>query len=129
VAEFADVSNKKFDSSINWSIMISDHDNEIRNQIMRSVKNKQMKRQLLHDFIRQEKIRLRINRQVPAEETTLASSSTGANNSPKGKKAVDKQTRFKEFGAKKDELETRLKSEFTEYTKSIVTKQSANPKN
>jgi hypothetical protein len=41
---------------------------------------------------------------------------------------VDKQTRFKDYGAKKDELETKLKSEFTEYTKSIVTKQSANPK-
>lgn len=53
---------------------------------------------------------------------------TNGPSSPNGKKVMDKQARFKEMGAKKDELETKLKSEFTDYTKSIVTKQSANPK-
>ena len=55
LAEFQAEVDSKFDNSKNWSIMINQEDNAIRNQVMRSVKFEQLKRRCLHDFMRQKK--------------------------------------------------------------------------
>lgn len=39
--------NKIFDSSKNWSIMIKDDLNDVRNEIMRRTKSNQIKRRLI----------------------------------------------------------------------------------
>lgn len=95
--------------------MISAEDNNVRNEVMRNVMNKQMRRRNLHNFVRNEKATILAQR-VAKDDTTQASSEPKV----QPRKSTDK--RFKT-----DTLESRLKNEFTDYAKSIVTKQSANP--
>lgn len=40
----------KFDSSRNWSIMIRESTNQIRNEVMRCAKKQQVKRTMLHSI-------------------------------------------------------------------------------
>jgi uncharacterized protein YnzC (UPF0291/DUF896 family) len=44
--------NRMFDSNKNWSIMIDQKHNEIRNEVMQKVKFEQLKKRCLHDFMR-----------------------------------------------------------------------------
>ena len=43
---------ERFDSKKNWSIMIDNKHNDIRNEVMKKVKFEQLKRRCLHDFLR-----------------------------------------------------------------------------
>jgi len=44
--------DERFDSTKNWSIMIDDKHNNMRNEVMEKVKFEQLKRRCLHDFMR-----------------------------------------------------------------------------
>lgn len=44
--------DERFDSTKNWSIMIDDKHNNMRNEVMKKVKFEQLKRRCLHDFMR-----------------------------------------------------------------------------
>lgn len=53
--KFHRMAQERFDSKKNWSIMIDQRDNEIRNQVMRNTKFQQLKKRCLHDFMRKAK--------------------------------------------------------------------------
>lgn len=114
--------------------MINQKDNEIRNEIMKNVNVKQMKRKRLNEFIRREREKILLTRSKPVEETTMASSAGDLSKSVDARKSV--KSRFKEAelpnikpGAKPKPvpLEMQIKGEFTDYMKSILTRQSKNP--
>ena len=72
--------NRKFDSSKNWSIMIDQENNEMRNNIMRKFKFRQLKKNL-HDFIRKERdkiIKARPESELGDETTVGSKPSTAA---------------------------------------------------
>jgi len=50
--KFRQIAMAKFDDSKNWSIMIKQKDNMLRNKIMQNVKYEQLKKRNLHDFVR-----------------------------------------------------------------------------
>ena len=55
--------SNRFDSNKNWSIMINQKDNEVRNQIMMKIKFEQEKRRFLHDFERKTREKIIKDRQ------------------------------------------------------------------
>ena len=50
--KFKQEAEEKFDSKKNWSIMIDNRHNQMRNEVMQKVKYEQLKRRCLHDFMR-----------------------------------------------------------------------------
>ena len=55
IQKLKDMATKKFDNSKNWSIMIDDKSNMVRNEVMQKIKFEQLKKRSLHDFIRKQK--------------------------------------------------------------------------
>ena len=53
--KYAQYVNKVFSNDNNWSILISDESNDIRNKVMKTVKLEQIKRRKLREFLRVEK--------------------------------------------------------------------------
>jgi hypothetical protein len=98
------MADNKFDNNKNWSTMINRQDNDIRNEVMRRVKSKQIKDRCLHDFIRTYRKDVIVERQQKTanalEDVTIASSN----------------------GNKMASSNTNVKEEFTDYLKSKVTK-------
>ena len=64
--------DKRFDSSKNWSVMISPKHNDIRNEVMQKVKFEQIKKRCLHDFERTTTNSLLKERHDYQEETKKA---------------------------------------------------------
>ena len=52
ILRFRQEVDERFDSKKNWSIMIDDKHNNMRNEVMKKVKFEQLKRRCLHDFMR-----------------------------------------------------------------------------
>ena len=66
------IANERFDSEKNWSIMIDRDQNEIRNNVMRKFKSRQLKRRNLHNFIREKREELIKKRHEKEEEQALS---------------------------------------------------------
>ena len=65
---FREEVNERFDSTKNWSIMIDDKHNNMRNEVMKKVKFEQLKRRCLHDFMRKARediVSQRVNKGPP----------------------------------------------------------------
>jgi hypothetical protein len=78
--EYKQMADNKFDNNKNWSTMINKEDNNIRNEIMRRVKSKQIKDRCLHDFIRtyrKDVVNERIAKTVAFQEDVTVASSNG----------------------------------------------------
>ena len=103
ILELEDKAHRRFDSNKNWSIMIQDEQNELRNEVMRRTKSNQIKIRSLQNL--KWKARAEIMQHRKAGDATTQASS---NKELKGLSA--------------DVIQNVLKDEITEYVKSMVTK-------
>ena len=115
------ISNERFDSDKNWSIMIDRDQNEIRNNVMRKFKSRQLKRRNLHNFIREKREQIIKNRQDKEEEQVVSGFSQDGIST-----AAD--TAIKLEGIKnKEQLQNQIGGEYMDYMRAQVTKNRAQP--